>query len=181
MSTSKELVSKIESREATVAVCGLGYVGLPLIGAFYNQGFKTYGFDIDQRKIDDLEAGNSYIEHIDFDMLKKAIDEERFIPTTDFGRIGEPDIILIAVPTPLTHTREPDLTAVRATCTQIAKGLRKGQLVILESTTYPGTTEEVCQPILEESGLKTGEDYFLGYSPEREDPGNPKFETKTIP
>lgn len=181
MANAQQLVDKITQRTASVAICGLGYVGLPLVSSFYRVGFKVWGFDIDPRKIEDLKAGKSYIKHIDFDELKRATEEERFIPTTDFGQIGEPDIILIAVPTPLTRTREPDLTAVRSTCEQIASGLRAGQLVTLESTTYPRTTEEVCQPILEATGLKAGEDFFLAYSPEREDPGNPRFETRTIP
>ncbi|MCA9553220.1 MAG: nucleotide sugar dehydrogenase [Myxococcales bacterium] len=181
MGAADILVKKIENREATVGVCGLGYVGLPLVRAFHKVGFTIYGFDIDQSKVDNILAGKSYIEHIDFGELKSACEEGKFIPTTDFGRIGEPDVILIAVPTPLNQTREPDLEAVRNTCEQIAKGLRKEQLVVLESTTYPGTTEEVCIPILETSGLKAGEDFYVAYSPEREDPGNPNFETRTIP
>ncbi len=181
MSITEDVLEKIEKREATIGVCGLGYVGLPLIGAFRRAGFTVYGFDIDDAKVDALEKGESYIKHIDFDKLRVAVEEKKFIPTTDFGRIGEPDILLIAVPTPLTKTREPDLTAVEGTCAAIAKGLRKGQLVVLESTTYPLTTEEVCKPILEKSGLKAGTDFFLAYSPEREDPGNPHFETSTIP
>lgn len=181
MGAADEFVEKIERREATIGVCGLGYVGLPLVGAFNRVGFKVYGFDIDQKKVDALEAGESYIEHIDFEMMRRSVQEGRFIPTTDFGRISEPDAILIAVPTPLNQTREPDLTAVRNTCEKIAEGLRKHQLVVLESTTYPGTSEEVCIPILETSGLKAGADFYVAYSPEREDPGNPKFETSTIP
>jgi len=181
MAGADSLVERIENKEATVGVCGLGYVGLPLVRAYLSCGYRCYGFDIDPKKIEALETGRTYIEHIDFAAMKQAIENGRFVPTTDFGRIGEPDIILIAVPTPLTPTREPDLRAVEGTCRQIASGLRNGQLVILESTTYPGTTEEVCQPILETSGLKAGEDFFLAYSPEREDPGNPKYQTETIP
>ena len=181
MGAADELVEKIEQRKASIGVCGLGYVGLPLVGAFNRAGFKVYGFDIDQKKVDALEAGQSYIEHIDFEAMQRAVKERKFIPTTDFDRVGEPDAILIAVPTPLNQTREPDLTAVRSTCDRIAQGLRKNQLVVLESTTYPGTSEEVCIPILEKSGLKAGPDFFVAYSPEREDPGNPKFETSTIP
>lgn len=181
MSIADSLVRRIEDREATVGVCGLGYVGLPLIRAFLSRGFRCYGFDIDPAKIEALKAGRSYIEHIDFAALREAIETERFVPTTDFERIGEPDVVLIAVPTPLTPTREPDLSAVESTCRQIARGLREGQLVVLESTTYPGTTEEVCQPILESGGLEAGVDFFLAYSPEREDPGNPKYQTETIP
>lgn len=181
MGAADTIVEKIKNREATIGICGLGYVGLPLVGAFRRVGFKIYGFDIDQKKVDNILAGDSYIEHIDFAELKQACEEDKFVPTVDFGRIGEADVILIAVPTPLNQTREPDLSAVRATCEQIAKGLRKGQLVVLESTTYPFTTEEVCVPILETSGLKAGEDFYVAYSPEREDPGNPNFETSTIP
>ncbi len=181
MGAADIIVEKIKNREASIGICGLGYVGLPLVGAFKRVGFKIYGFDIDDKKVDALTAGESYIEHIDFGELKSACEDGSFVPTTDFGRIGEPDVILIAVPTPLNQTREPDLAAVRGTCEQIAKGLRKGQLIVLESTTYPYTTEEVCIPILETSGLKVGEDFYVAYSPEREDPGNPDFDTSTIP
>ncbi|MGF1510261.1 MAG: nucleotide sugar dehydrogenase [Myxococcota bacterium] len=178
---SLEFVRRVESRDAFIGICGLGYVGLPLVKAFLEVGFKVYGFDIDPSKIGALKEGRSYIAHIDFEALKEAFHQERFVPTGDFSRIGEPDAILIAVPTPLNRTREPDLTAVEGTCRQIAAGLRPGQLVILESTTYPGTTSEVCRPILESSGLISGQDFYLAYSPEREDPGNPKYETRTIP
>ena len=181
MSSVEQIVSEIKDRKATVGICGLGYVGLPLVLAFTRKGFKVYGFDIDQKKIDDLQAGNSYIKHLDFAELKGQVESGNFVPTCDFGLIGEPDVILIAVPTPLTETREPDLRAVKGTCKNIVSGLRKGQLIILESTTYPGTTDEECKPILEETGLKAGEDFYLAYSPEREDPGNPNFETSTIP
>ena len=181
MGAAEQVIDKIKNRQASVGVCGLGYVGLPLVGAFRRAGFKVWGFDIDDKKIDALKAGSSYIKHIDFGKLKESIDAEQFIPTSDFGLIGEPDVVLIAVPTPLTKTREPDLGPVEHTCRQIAKGLRKNQLIVLESTTYPGTTEEICKPLLEQSGLVAGRDFFLAYSPEREDPGNPKFETSTIP
>ena len=181
MTAVDALVDRIEKREAVIGICGLGYVGLPLVRAFRAKGFKVMGFDIDQRKVDMLTAGESYIKHIDFAQLAESVADGSFVPTCDFGRIGEPDAVLIAVPTPLTETREPDLGAVRGTCENIVKGLRKNQLIVLESTTYPGTSEEVCKPILESGGLKAGEDFFLAYSPEREDPGNPKFETTTIP
>jgi UDP-N-acetyl-D-glucosamine dehydrogenase len=181
VSSVEQIVSDIEARKATIGICGLGYVGLPLVLAFTRQGFKVYGFDIDQKKIDDLVSGTSYIKHLDFAELKANVESEKFVPTCDFGLIGEPDTILIAVPTPLTETREPDLRAVKGTCNNIVAGLRKGQLIILESTTYPGTTDEECKPILESKGLKAGEDFYLAYSPEREDPGNPNFETSTIP
>ncbi|MCB9652577.1 MAG: nucleotide sugar dehydrogenase [Deltaproteobacteria bacterium] len=181
MRSKQELLDKLTQRTAVIGICGLGYVGLPLVRAFLRVGFKVVGFDIDDRKIENLRAGRSYIKHIDFPSLKGAIEEDRFVPTSDFGRIGEPDVVLIAVPTPLTRTREPDLTAVEGTCRQIAAGLRDNQLIVLESTTYPGTTEEVCRPVLEAFGKSAETDFFLAYSPEREDPGNPKFETSTIP
>lgn len=181
MSQVDVLIQKISKREAVVGVCGLGYVGLPLVMAFNRQGFKVIGFDIDQKKIDKLNRGESYIKHLDFKVLKQNVDSGKFVPTADFSKIGEPDAILIAVPTPLNEYREPDLSPVRITTESIAKGLRKNQLVVLESSTYPGTTAEVCMPILDATGLKAGADYFLAFSPEREDPGNPKFETSTIP
>lgn len=182
MTRVETFVEKVNKREAVIGICGLGYVGLPLVMAFNRQGFKVIGFDIDQSKIEKLHKGESYIKHLDFDYLKAQCVSGKFVPTTDFGLINQPDAILIAVPTPLTHTREPDLVPVIKTTESIAKGLRKDQLVVLESTTYPYTTEEVVKPILEKAtGLKAGTDFFLAFSPEREDPGNPKFETRTIP
>jgi UDP-N-acetyl-D-glucosamine dehydrogenase len=181
LSISDVLVGKVEKREAVIGICGLGYVGLPLVMAFNKAGFTVYGFDIDQAKIDKLKRGESYIKHIDFKRLHDAVQKGTFVPTADFGYVGKPDAILIAVPTPLTEAREPDLGPVEGTCRSIATGLRKGQLVVLESTTYPHTTEEVCKPILETSGLRAGTDFLLAFSPEREDPGNPKYETSTIP
>ena len=181
IAAAEKVVQAIKARQASIGICGLGYVGLPLVAAFCRHGFKVWGFDIDDAKVQALQAGESYIEHIDFDALKAAAKEGQFIPTSDFSQIGQPDVILIAVPTPLTKTREPDLSAVEGTCRQIAAKLRPNQLVVLESTTYPMTTQEVCQPILEQNGLLVGEDFFLAYSPEREDPGNPKYETSTIP
>jgi UDP-N-acetyl-D-glucosamine dehydrogenase len=181
MAAVERLVEKIKSREAVIGICGLGYVGLPLVTAFHRVGFRVIGFDIDERKIEALKAGESYIKHIDFKKLKTAIDENKFLPTSDFGKIGEPDAILIAVPTPLNKFREPDLSPVENTCKSIVTGLRRDQLIVLESSTYPGTTDDICKPILESRGMKAGQDFFLAYSPEREDPGNPKFETRTIP
>ena len=176
-----QVVQAIHDRKASIGICGLGYVGLPLVAAFRRAGFKVWGFDIDDAKIEALKAGESYIAHIDFEALRTAYRDGLFVPTSDFEQIDQPDIILIAVPTPLTKTREPDLRAVEGTCRQIAAKLRRNQLVVLESTTYPMTTEEVCRPILDSSGLAVGQDYFLAYSPEREDPGNAKYETTTIP
>ena len=167
--------------EPTVVVIGLGYVGLPLAMTVARAGFKVTGFDIDPAKMTAIEAGKSYIEAVPDDVLSAERDAGRFAATTDFARLAECDVIAICVPTPLTRHREPDLSYVAKTCEQIAGTLRKGQLVVLESTTYPGTTEEVMKPILEKTGLVAGEDFFLGYSPEREDPGNRDFQTSTIP
>jgi UDP-N-acetyl-D-glucosamine dehydrogenase len=179
--SAEQLVENVRSRKAVIGICGLGYVGLPLVTAFHRAGFKVVGFDIDARKIEKLKQSESYIKHIDFKKLKAAVDEGKFSPTTDFGRIGEPDVVLIAVPTPLDKFREPDLTPVEDTCRQIVSGLRPGQLIVLESSTYPGTTDDICRPILESRGARAGKDFWLAYSPEREDPGNPRFETRTIP
>lgn len=179
--TLKRLHEKIADKSLTVGVIGLGYVGLPLSLTFLRQSVQVIGFDLDQVKIDTLCAKKSYIKHIADDELGVFIIEKTFEVTTDFSRLNEPDVLLICVPTPLTKSREPDLQYVEATARDIAKVLRAGQLVILESTTYPGTTVEVLQPLLEENGLKAGADFALAYSPEREDPGNSKFVTANIP
>ncbi|MCK4277021.1 MAG: nucleotide sugar dehydrogenase [Phycisphaerae bacterium] len=177
----KNLLAKIKSKKAVVGVVGLGYVGLPLVREFTRAGMKVVGFDIDPAKVTALRGGYSYIEHIPSGVIKQMIKSKRFSATTDFKRLGKPDCILICVPTPLTKMRDPDMTYVEATAGSIAKTLRPGQLVVLESTTYPGTTREVMLPILEASGLKVGKDFFLGYSPEREDPGRKDHTTRTIP
>lgn len=176
-----ELSQKIETKTATVGVIGLGYVGLPLIYAFIAAGFKCLGFDVDQSKIDSLLQGKSYIKHIDDAWIQGWRDREMFDATTDSSRLAEADVILICVPTPLSDSRDPDLSYVEASAEMIAKNLRKGQLVVLESTTYPGTTKEVMTPILESSGMVAGKDFFVAYSPEREDPGNPDFSAQKIP
>lgn len=178
----QELLNALRQKTATVGVIGLGYVGLPLANLFHQKGFRVIGFDIDQRKVDALNAGRSYIGHIPNERVADLMADGRFVPTADFSRIREADTISICVPTPLDDYREPDLSFIESTGKNIAPHLRKGQLVVLESTTYPGTTKEVLQPILEAgSGLRAGEDFFLAYSPEREDPGNPNFSTSTIP
>jgi UDP-N-acetyl-D-glucosamine dehydrogenase len=177
----KKLLEKIKKGDALIGIVGLGYVGLPLVREFTRGGAKVLGFDVDPAKVKALHAGESYIEHIPSDVIKEMVDSGAFEATVDFDRLSEPDCILIAVPTPLTQMREPDLSYVEATCESIARQLRKGQLIVLESTTYPGTTREVMLPILEGSGLKVGEDFFLAYSPEREDPGRTNYTTKTIP
>ncbi len=175
------LKRRFTERRAKVGVVGLGYVGLPLVKAIGGSGFPVTGFDVDAEKVRQLEAGRSYIRHIPSSVVQELIDGGRFRATTDFSHIGAMDAILICVPTPLNRQREPDLSFVERTAEAMAPYLHAGQLVVLESTTYPGTTEDLLRPILERGGLKSGVDIFLAYSPEREDPGNPKFETSTIP
>ena len=177
-----EFINRLDSHEARVGVVGLGYVGLPLLIEFAKAGLKVRGFDVDLSKIDQLNEGQSYIQHIGSDSIKAHVaDNPRADLTTDFRGSSECDAILICVPTPLTKHREPDLTYIVGTASQLRPHLARGQLIILESTTYPGTTEEVLVPILEESGLKAGTDFFVAYSPEREDPNNSKYTTSTIP
>lgn len=176
-----ELINKIENRNAVVSIIGLGYVGLPLAMVFVSGGYSVLGFDVDSEKVDRIEKGESYIHYIPASAIKKAVSEKRFTATSDFSRLPEADVIIICVPTPLDEHREPDLSYVVDTTEVIAKYLRNGQLVVLESTTYPGTTDELMLPILQRNGMKPGSDFFLAYSPEREDPGNPNFSTKQIP
>ncbi|MCL4393255.1 MAG: nucleotide sugar dehydrogenase, partial [Chloroflexi bacterium] len=159
----------------------MGYVGLPLALAFVERGFKVIGFDVDETKVRKLCAGESYIKHIADGRLPAAVATGRLDATTDFGRLGEADAVLICVPTPLTPQRQPDMTYVESSARLICATPRPGQLVILESTTYPGTTDELVKNCLERGGLKCGTDFFLAFSPEREDPGNKDFGTTTIP
>jgi UDP-N-acetyl-D-glucosamine dehydrogenase len=173
-------LDRIESRMARVGIIGLGYVGLPLARAFAARGFPVLGFDIDTAKITQLQAGKSYIGHIDSEVVRE-MRGRGFEATDQFGRLDEADAVLICVPTPLTEAREPDLTYVVNSAKSIAARLRPGQLVVLESTTYPGTTRQVVQPILEAGGLKAGKDFFLAFSPEREDPGNADHSAPVIP
>ena len=180
-SLSQSLKTAIEQRTCTVGVIGLGYVGLPLIDAFTNAEFRCLGFDVDASKVESLKQGQSYIKHISDAKIKAWLDKDLFDATSDMSRLGEPDALLICVPTPLDEARDPDLKYVISTCEQIAKSVRKGQLVVLESTTYPTTTRDVMLPILEQRGLKAGTDFFVAYSPEREDPGNPDFSAAGIP
>ena len=163
-----------------VGVIGLGYVGLPLSLGLVKKGFSTYGFDIDSKKIELLQRGESYLSHIPSSQIQEAL-KKGFSPTDSFSHLREMDAILICVPTPLTPHKTPDLQYVISTVETIRKYRQKGQLVVLESTTYPGTTEEVVRPLLEEGGWKDGHDFFLAYSPEREDPGNPRYQTTDIP
>jgi UDP-N-acetyl-D-glucosamine dehydrogenase len=178
---SQSLLASIRAKSATVGVIGLGYVGLPLVRAFVHSGFRTLGFDVDDDKVKQLQRGQCYIKHLPNDWIGACVSDGRFEPTAAIERLSEPDALLICVPTPLTASRNPDLSYVASTAEQIAKVLRRGQLVVLESTTYPGTTREVVAPVLESSGLKAGEDFFVAYSPEREDPGNPQFTASSIP
>ena len=176
------MLDRIKNKDFTVGVVGLGYVGLPLALEFIENGIKTIGFELDASKCEKLKAGQSYIKHIPQARIAEATATGLLDATTDFNRLGEPDAILIAVPTPLNKYREPDLGPVLAATREVAKRLRKGQLIVLESTTYPGTVDEVMRPILEEaSGLNAEKDFWLAFSPEREDPNNPNFNTKTIP
>ena len=175
------LIDKIESKSAVIGVVGLGYVGLPLIKRLNEVGFSTMGLDIDQSKIDALVNGEAYIKHIDVADIQAAIQSGKAIVTTDFRYSKKADVIILCVPTPLNKYREPDLSYVIGSMNALLPHLRKGQMLSLESTTYPGTTEEELLPRISEMGLKVGSDFFLVYSPEREDPGNPDFNTHTIP
>ncbi len=174
------LLRRIQDKTARIGIIGLGYVGLPLARAFATGGYAVLGFDVDQAKIAKLHKGESYIGHISAQTVRE-MRGARFEATADFKRLNEPDAVIVCVPTPLTDTREPDLTYIVNSAKAIAAHLRRGQLIVLESTTYPGTTREVVVPILEETGLKAGEGFFLAFSPEREDPGNPHFSAPTIP
>ena len=172
---------KLESREAVVGVVGLGYVGLPLLINFAASGMRVVGLDIDSNKVDSLLAGKSYIKHIDSGPIRKAVDGGLMRATTDFGMVSECDAIILCVPTPLSRHHEPDLSYVTSTLESVVPHLRAGQLISLESTTYPGTTDEEVVPRVEARGFKVGEDVFVVYSPEREDPGNPNFHGTDIP
>ncbi|MDP8235658.1 MAG: nucleotide sugar dehydrogenase [Candidatus Erginobacter occultus] len=180
-SRSGKLLEKIDARSAAIGVIGLGYVGLPLAIEFARAGFPVTGFDLDREKVEKIRAGRSYIKHIPPSAVQSLLREGVIPATDDFQLLKGMDCILICVPTPLTSHQEPDLSYIRATVDTIARTLRPGQLVILESTTYPGTTREVVQPVLEKTGLAAGKDFFLAFSPEREDPGNPDFATASIP
>jgi len=176
------LLEKIRNRTYTIGIVGLGYVGLPLMWTFHEKQMPVLGFDIDSDKVDAIKAGRSYIKHLGEPMMQKLAASELCDATTDFNRIPEADAVLLCVPTPLDEHREPDMTYIEGTVRTIAPHLRRGQLVILESTTYPGTTEELIIPMLEQiSGLSADSDFYVAYSPEREDPGNANFNTSKIP
>ncbi len=190
----RELSDRLRSRDATVGVIGLGYVGLPLACSIAESSLCAMAFDVDSTKIERLQRGESYLRHIPSERVERLLvpkssveppapdgHRSRLLPTRDWSNLRYCDAILICVPTPLTEGREPDLSCVTATAETVADHLRAGQLVVLESTTYPGTTDEVVRPILERTGLRCGEDFWLAFSPEREDPANPRFSTRTIP
>jgi UDP-N-acetyl-D-glucosamine dehydrogenase len=176
-----ELIEKIKSKTAHIGIIGLGYVGLPLVIRYCEEGFRVTGFDIDKKKVEKLNRGESYIGHIPSEKIKILRDRKIFKATTDYSKLKDIDCIIICVPTPLKKNKEPDLSYVKNTSDEVAKYLRKGQLISLESTTYPGTTREILLPKFESKKLKVGRDFFLVFSPEREDPGNPEFNTKNIP
>src|SRR5438093_2790300 len=181
MAVKNDLIAKIQAHEARVGIVGLGYVGLPLVLRFGQEHLPVLGFDVDPVKVRKLQAGESYIRHIPAERLQVLIKKKQFEPTTDFQLLAEADCIIICVPTPLTPKKDPDLQYIEKTADAITKTLRKGQIISLESTTYPGTTEEILLERFRATGLEAGKDYFLVFSPEREDPGNPKFSTRTIP
>jgi UDP-N-acetyl-D-glucosamine dehydrogenase len=176
-----ELQKSISAKSAHIGVIGLGYVGLPLIVEFALKGFDSIGFEVDEKKADEVNAGNSYIVDVTSETLGKAASSSKLTATTDFSRLGECDVIIICVPTPLRKTKDPDMSYILTAGGEIQKYMRRGQLVILESTTYPGTTDEVLQPMFEEKGFRLDEDFLLAFSPERVDPGNPQFQTHNIP
>lgn len=174
-------LEKIKSGKFTVGILGLGYVGLPLAREFASAGLKVTGFDINPNTVKTLNSGKSTIKSVPQEQVKKLVKSGLFNATTEMSKLKNVDAVLICVPTPLNQYREPDMQFVVSSCQTIAKYLRKGQLIVLESTTYPGTTRELMKPILEQGGLKAGKDFYLAYSPEREDPGNKNYTTKTIP
>jgi UDP-N-acetyl-D-glucosamine dehydrogenase len=181
MTHKEALAEKISSRKAVAGIVGLGYVGLPLAMEFGRAGFPVVGFDVQQEKVDLLNQGTSYIQDVASEVLRPLVDSGRFQAAVDFSKLAEMDTINICVPTPLRKTKDPDMSFIVNSTEQIAKYLRPGTLVILESTTYPGTTDELVLPLLEKSGLKVGEDFFVCFSPERVDPGNAKYQTRNIP
>jgi len=175
------LLAKAKNRTALCGVVGLGYVGLPLVMEFARAGYRVLGFDVNQGVVDALNAGRSHIKDVPASAVAEAVRSGKFVATTDLARLREPDAISICVPTPLSKTKDPDVSYVLAATDAVKRALRRGQVVILESTTYPGTTRELMLPALEATGLKVGEDFFLAFSPERVDPGNPQWNTRNTP
>ena len=181
MSVEASLIQKAKDRSATFGVIGLGYVGLPLAVEIAKAGYKVLGFDISQRAVDGICAGRSHIQDVPSEALAPLVKTGKISATSDMERLKEVDAIAICVPTPLSKTKDPDVSFVLAAADSVSRTVRAGQLVILESTTYPGTTRELLQPRLEVRGLKVGRDVFLAFSPERVDPGNPKWHTRNTP
>lgn len=181
MAIKEILKTKIEDKSAVIGVIGLGYVGLPLIIEFCSAGFRAIGFEVDDKKVDSINGCKSYIVDVPSDRVERCVRDGKLTATTDFSNLDKCDVIIICVPTPLRKTKDPDLSYILAAGEQIKKYARSGQLVILESTTYPGTTDEILMPMLEDAGLKIDEDFLLAFSPERVDPGNPQFQTHNIP
>ncbi len=177
----EQLVDLIKAKQAHVGVVGLGYVGLPLLAEFARSGFRATGFEVDENKAAQINSGESYIGDIASSAVKELVEKKLLRATTDFDHLKECDVIIICVPTPLRKTKEPDVSYILAAAEQIKKRLHRGQLIVLESTTYPGTTDEVLLPMFEETGLKLDDDFLLAFSPERVDPGNPEFQTHNIP
>jgi len=175
------LREKIDARSARVGVIGLGYVGLPLAVEFAKAGFDVTGFDVDAAKVAEINAGRSYILDVKTEEVADNVKAGRLRATDDMSKLGEMDVVDICVPTPLRKTKDPDMSYVVSAAEQIAKYIHPGMLIVLESTTYPGTTDEVVQPLLEATGLKAGVDFFIAFSPERVDPGNPTFQTHNVP
>ena len=178
---AETLAEKIRSKRAHVGVVGLGYVGLPLAVEYAEAGYRVTGIDLSESKVARVNAGDSYVGDVPSSTLKPLVEKGLLKATTDFSVIQDFDTVDICVPTPLRKTKDPDMSYIVAACQEIAKHFHPGILVILESTTYPGTTDELVLPMLEKSGLKVGTDFFLCFSPERVDPGNPKYQTKNIP
>lgn len=176
----QQLINKMQDRSAKICIVGLGYVGLPLMLRYSEVGYDVFGIDIDQSKVDILNKGKSFIKHISSDAINEAV-QKGFFATTDFSKAKEADALILCVPTPLNKYREPDLSFVLDTTESLIPYLREGHVMSLESTTYPGTTDEELKPRMEATGLKVGKDVFLVFSPEREDPANPNFVTRTIP
>lgn len=176
-----ELEKLISGKEALIGVIGLGYVGLPLIVEFCLKGFNTVGFEVDKTKTDEINAGRSYIVDVPSENVKKCVNEGKLTATTDFSKLADCDVIIICVPTPLRKTKDPDMSYILTAGGEIQKYMRRGQIIILESTTYPGTTDEVLQPMFEKKGFNLDKDFLLAFSPERVDPGNPEYQTHNIP
>src|SRR6185295_5913877 len=180
-SAASNLLRRIEQRRARLGVIGLGYVGLPLAVEFGEAGFRVTGFDIDEKRVAQLRRGRSYIQDVPGSAVRDLVRSGNFLPTSDFKTLRQLDVINVCVPTPLSKQRDPDVSYIVAAAREVKRYLHRGMLVILESTTYPGTTEELILPMLLETGMKVGEDFFLAFSPERVDPGNPRFNTRNIP